>query len=245
MPRPLIFVGSRQCMMALANIAELNGIEILGILDHHYWGNTDSIGNIPVIGDERWLLDVNNTQAQTWLTGCDFFAANYWNGQQSKNPNLQKLRQDRIKILEQSRASIINLIHPSVNIYKLNSKYHNVRLGKGIEIHDDCWISLDHTTIGDYCSIQNNSRIGHDAVLGNNVIISPDAWMFNCEIGNDVFIGMSSMIDIIEVSRREKSLISIGNNSSVWANARITRDIPDNSIYTNNNRILKKLNDRN
>lgn len=241
MSRPLIFVGSRQCMMALANIAELNGIEIAGILDHHYWGNTESIGNIPIIGDERWLLDKDNIQAQTWLLEYDFFVANYWNGQQSKNLNIQKLRQDRINILEQSQARVINLIHPSVNIYKLTSKYQNVQLGKGIEIHDDCWISLDHTKIGDYCSIQNNSRVGHDAILGKNVIVSPDAWMFDCEIGNDSFIGMSSMIDIIEVSRRENHLIRIGNNSSVWANSRIIRDVPGDSIYTNTNRILKKF----
>ena len=37
--RPLIFVGSRNKQALLHIAAELNGYEILGILDHHYYGD--------------------------------------------------------------------------------------------------------------------------------------------------------------------------------------------------------------
>ena len=36
--RPVVFVGTRQNMEPLIEIAELNGIEILGILDRFYVG---------------------------------------------------------------------------------------------------------------------------------------------------------------------------------------------------------------
>jgi len=77
MNRPIIFVGSRQGMAQLAVVADLSGMQILGILDHHYYGNTDTIADIPVIGDERWLLDPENAQAKSWIEECDFFPANY------------------------------------------------------------------------------------------------------------------------------------------------------------------------
>ena len=44
-------------MNRLFIVADLAGYEIIGILDHHYYGNTDNINGVPVIGDERWLLD--------------------------------------------------------------------------------------------------------------------------------------------------------------------------------------------
>ena len=79
--RPLIFVGSRQMMRELAVIAELNDIEVLGILDHHY---PDQIaGDLSVIGDERTLLDPDNKQAQQWLRTCNFFPGNWHNGEQA------------------------------------------------------------------------------------------------------------------------------------------------------------------
>ena len=114
MSRPLIFVGSRQCISLLESIAILNDIEVVGIIDHHYYGNKEEINGIPIIGDERWLLQ-DNTQAKQWIRTCDFFPANYWDGQQYNNqgPNLQKLRQDRINLLDQSGVSVINLIHPT------------------------------------------------------------------------------------------------------------------------------------
>ena len=147
MKRPLIFVGSRQMMRSLATIAELNQIEVVGILDHHYWNNTESIGGIPVIGDERWLLDNSNSQAQKWLAQCDFFAANWWTGSQHLNdpgPDLGLLRMQRIAVLEKSQANVINLIHPNarVPVNRPQSKYSNYKLGRGILIDDDCWLYL-------------------------------------------------------------------------------------------------------
>lgn len=240
MSRPLIFVGSRNDFPNLALIAELRGIEVLGILDHHYYGNTDTMSNIPVIGDERWLLDVSNTQAQKWLKTCDFFPANWYDGSQPFNKiDMLKLRLDRISILEQSGANIINLIHPNASVDGLNSKYAiNFKLGRGILIDDMCWISINNTQIGDYSQIAIGVGIGHNAIIGKNVAVAPWATLPRCNIGDNTVIGMHAKIDVIAAYR--PGTLTIGSGSTVWANALISKDVPDNSIYTDKGRIFKK-----
>ena len=242
MARPLIFVGSRNDISRAAQIADLNNIEILGILDHHYYGNTDSLSTIPVIGDERWLLDTNNTQAQQWLQTCDFFQANYWNGSQAvgNEVDIHALRKQRISILEESNANVINLIHPGAKIEGLYSKYScDFKLGRGIIIHDNCWISLSDISIADYCQIELGTNLAHNTHIGKNTAIAPWVTLSNHHIGSDCFIGMHSKSNMIAVHRHD--VLKIGNNVTVWAHSLIEKHIPDDHIYTNTNRIFKKF----
>ena len=238
MPRPLIFVGSRLLMRQLALVAELNNIEVLGILDHHYWGNTNSICDIPVIGDERWLLNQDNYQSQQWLQDCDFFPANWWNGNQHTNKSsldLQDLRKQRINILEISRANVINLIHP--DSFPPVSKYADFEIGKGVFVDAGCWFSIDRVRIGNYCGIEVGSRISHNTTLGENVLIAPEVFLCNCTIGEDSFVGTRC-----HTSGRRSTTIDIGKNCTIWAGAELIKSVPDNSIYTHTNRVMKKLN---
>lgn len=238
--KPLIFVGSRYEQALLHLIADLNGHEILGILDHHYYGSdTKEINHVPYIGDERWLLDNNNVQAQQWLRTCNFFLANVWNGNQHTNPdtiNLQKLRLDRIKILEDSKANVINLIHPSSMSLGSGSKYASLKLGKGIYIDDNCYVCPHQVTIGDYGMVMMNAKIASNSHLGFNVCIGPSAYTHTCTIGDNSFIGMFTKISL----NHKVGTIHIGNNVTTWANSDVKTHIPDNYIHTDQGRILKK-----
>jgi carbonic anhydrase/acetyltransferase-like protein (isoleucine patch superfamily) len=238
MSRPLIFVGCRQQMRQTALLAELNNIEIAGILDHHYYGNTDSVGGVPVIGDERWLLDANNRQAQDWLQSCDFFPANWHNGSQQlgRGLDLELLRLQRIGILEQSGANVINLIHPNSSMYGLTSKYADFKMGRGILIDDMTWISIDSVEIGDYCAISLGTKISHHVTLGKNVMFAAENYIHSCTVGSNTFFGMYSRIS----ARHKISRLTIGDNCTVWAGAEVKKSIPDNKIYTHTNRILTK-----
>jgi acetyltransferase-like isoleucine patch superfamily enzyme len=240
--RPLIFVGSRQKMSRLAFAAELLGIEVLGILDYHYYGNTADISGIPVIGDERWLLDDTNTQAQTWKDTCDFFPGNWWEGKQPTDktrPDLGLLRQQRIDVLEQTKVNVINLINPLSVIENPNSQYANVNFGRGIFIDSDCWISNNFIDIGDYCSISYGTKISWHTRLGKNVCVGPNTYLYSCDIGDNSYFGMFSKIDI---SRSQQEKITIGKNCTVWSNCSVVKDVEDNKIYTDTNRTFKKLN---
>jgi acetyltransferase-like isoleucine patch superfamily enzyme len=239
--RPLIFVGSRQKLVRLAVVADLNGIEIKGILDHHYYGNTDQICQIPIIGDERWLLDKTNSLAQEWKRDCDFFIANWNDGSQGLDGiDLGELRKQRIDLLELSGVNVINLIHPDSKIRDIDSKYANIKLGRGIFIDDDCWIDgTDNVEIGDYNVISTGCTITHDVKLGKNVMVAPEVFLYGCEVGDNTYFGMFSRINYHKY--RSITSISIGTNCTIWTGAEVTKSIPDNSIYTDAKRIFKKI----
>ena len=242
MLRPLIFVGSRNDIAGVAQIAEFSGVEILGILDYHYYGNTDSMSNIPVIGDERWLLDSDNKQAKQWLQTCDFFPVNWWEGNQpvAGHLDLQELRRQRISILEQSGATVTNLFHPGAKIDGLRSKVtYNFKLGRGILIDDNCWISPNEVCISDYCQFSIGVNIGHHTQLGRNTTVAPWTTLTRHHIGSDCFIGMHSKTDMVGVFKY--GIMETGDNVTVWANSLIGKPTPSDHIYTNTNRILKKF----
>lgn len=240
--RPLIFVGSRQKMSRLAFAAESLGIEVLGILDHHYYGNTVDISGIPVIGDERWLLDSTHSQAQAWKDSCDFFPANWWDGSQQLDKTLVDLgllRQQRIDILEQSQVNVINLINPLTVIENPNSEYANIKFGKGIFIDSDCWISNTNVEIGDYCAVAYGVKISWHTRLGKNVTLAPSSYLYSCDIGDNSYFGMFSKIDL---TRTQQDHITIGKNVTIWSNSSVIKDVADNKIYTDKHRAFKKFN---
>lgn len=240
MNRPLIFIGSRQKLVRLAVVAEANNIEIKGILDHHYYGNTESMWGIPIIGDERWLLDSTNEQANQWLQDCDFFVANWPNGAQALpgQLDLSDLRLERISILEKSGASVVNLIHPN-SIRGLESRYNNIKLGKGIFIDDDCWIdATDSVSIGNYSVISTGCKLTHYAKLGTNVLLAPEVYLYNCEVADNCYFGMHSRINLQK--NKNLDIVTIGKNSTVWTGSEVNKNIPDNSIFTDQQRIFKK-----
>jgi acetyltransferase-like isoleucine patch superfamily enzyme len=240
MSKPLILIGSRQKLVRLAVVAELNSIEIKGILDHHYYGNTNSIWNIPVIGDERWLLDHNNQQANQWREECDFFVANWSKGSQTfgNDLDLSALRLSRIDLVEQANVSVINLIHPN-SIQNLTSKYADIKLGKGIFIDDDCWVdATDSVEIGDYSVISTGCKLTHHAKLGKNVMLAPEVYLYNCEIADNSYFGMYSRINLQK--NKNIDIVTVGKNSTIWAGAEVDKHVPSNSIFTDSQRIFKK-----
>jgi len=221
-------------MRDLATIAELNGIEILGILDHHYWGQQDSIANIPVIGDERWLLDPEHKLATSWRQDCVFFPGNWDIGQQ--NGFLQKLRLERINLLDQAQVEVINLIHPSASIPLTNSRYSDYKLGRGVLIHANVFHSGTEVVIGDYCSFLCGTIISENSTIERNVTVCPAVFVSHSHIKENTVMGWYSRTNHT-FQRRD---LVIGKNVSVWTSAEIVKDIPDNCMYTHDGRILTK-----
>lgn len=220
----------------LACIAELNDIEIIGILDHHYLDQT--IAGIPVLGDERCLLDPDNKQAQQWLQTCDFFPAN-WHGGEQYCPgqiDLPALRLERIRILEESDANVINLIHPDSCIKGLSSRYANYQIGRGVQIHANVYHGIDNIKIGDYCAFMSGNTCAHDVTLGRNVLVAPETYLYNCKIEDNSYIGIYSRVNPI----KKKGIISLGKNVTIWNSAEVVKDVPESCFYTTDGRIMTK-----
>lgn len=238
--KPLIFIGSRYLLPELAVVAEAQGYEILGILDYQFWGNTDSICNIPVIGDERWLLDPDHHQAELWRQTCTFFVATFYHGQQfcqTDDGNIEKLRWDRIQLTKQLNLDVCNLIHPDAKVLGLNSRYSSTNIGRGIFLAQGVDLSIFDVSIGDHCQVGWNSGIGHGARLAENVLVGPYCCLYRISVGSNSYIGINSKVDFNSSLNQN---ISIGAWSTVWGNCTLGRDVPDNHILTSTGRCLRK-----
>jgi len=104
---------------------------------------------------------------------------------------------------------------------------HLTSIGNYCYIGRYCY--LTRVKIGNYCSIANNVSIGqgeHDLTkISTNSIFYDNAFTEltkgDCEIGNDVWIGVDSII---------KRGIKIGNGAVIGANSVVTKDVPPYTI---------------
>ena len=106
--KKLILVGSRRNLDDIVSAAQVCGYKIIGILDKHYWGNTQEICGIPVIGSEEELLVPDNKWSK-----YNFFPANWWDGKQAIGDNTfdgDQLRKERLDLLDKAEGHVINLI---------------------------------------------------------------------------------------------------------------------------------------
>jgi acetyltransferase-like isoleucine patch superfamily enzyme len=238
--RPLIFVGSRNLINDMAIAAETDGREIIGVLDQRFWGNQATVGGgkIPVIGSEDWLLDTNNATAQQWLRTCDFIVASYWDGGQHLEGGFDpgQARLNQIRILEQSGANIINLIHPSAMVDGLYSRYGDITIGRGVFLNRGFLTVSSGVSIGDHFVGEASAVLGDGVTIGHNTIMAPHAFAYQCSIGSNVYMGAFTRVNIWH----KKSPINIGNNVTIFTNAEVIKDIPDGHMYTADGRVLRK-----
>lgn len=239
MKRPIIFIGTRNLINDMAIAADLSGHEVLGVLDSRYHGIQDTVGGcVPVIGNEQWLLDSNNAQAQQWLRTCDFIVGSYWDGGQhvGKNYHPGLVRQRHIQIAEQSGAQLINLVHPDAMI-DLHHRYSDIKIGRGCFFNRGSLSVASGVTIGNHFVAEAGTGVGDRVTIGNNVILAPGTFLYQCNIGNNVYFGAWTRINIWH----KKAPIDIGNDVTVFTNAEVTKDIPAGYMYTADGRILRKL----
>ena len=230
MLKPLILVGSRNNITDVVYTAQDCGYEIVGILDSHYWGNTESIDGVPVIGSEQEILD-----SDCKWNSCDFFLADWWDGSQDLSGQGQDggaLRQKRIQLLEDARVNVINLIHPTAEFFH---RFDTVKMGKGNLILGHS-IFISHITIGNYSVVDWRCNIGTGTQIGNNVIVGATTTTAHTIIGDNVRIGVGCIC-----LNRKKDYTIIGANSIIYVGSLVIQDIPENSVYTMHGRMKSRI----
>lgn len=220
--KKLILVGSRQNLDDITCAARVCGYEIIGILDKHYWGNTATICDIPVIGSEEELLVPGNKWAKH-----NFFPANWWDGKQAIGDRMydgDTLRKERLALLDRAGVNVINLITDPL-IHWIHFK-KNFKVGKGVLILAGTKIGAN-VSIEDYCVIDWDVRL-IDSSLSRNTIIGAATTLAHVRTGENVRIGVSSML----IPSRKKDLLTVGNNAIIYIGSLVLDDVPDNSVYT-------------
>lgn len=228
--KKLILVGSRQNLTDIIYTARDTGYEVIGILDKHYFGNTETIDGIPVIGSEDELLDENSH----WRAHS-FFPANWWDGTQDLSGQGQdggQLRQQRIELLEKSKVEVINLIHPTATFFH---KFDTVTIGRGNLILGHAKFT-SHISIGNYNVIDWDCNIGTGTTITNNVIVGATTTTAHVSLLDNTRIGVGCIL-----IPRKSDHMTIGPNSVVYIGSTCTVSVPPNSVFTMHGRTRQRI----
>lgn len=171
--KQLVFLGSNHNLRQMADIADMLGYEVMGIVDQDYFGNTDYICNIPVIGNEL-----------TWdKKDYVYFNAVNYNPLASHQRNNAK-RQQLQELASEKQLTCINLIHPAAIVAP------TVRLGHNIMICAGAIVS-NYATLNSYCQIREQSYIAHNAVIGAGAVVQVQGY-----VGSEIVVGDNAYIGI-------------------------------------------------
>jgi acetyltransferase-like isoleucine patch superfamily enzyme len=244
-PKPIIFVGVRMAIDMIQHVAEDCGYRVVGIIDKYYYGNTEKIKGIPIIGSEDWLLDPDNKQAQYWLKNYNFALTSWWDGRQylgRHGLDNEALRCQRAELLEQAGANCPPLIHPSV---KFRGRKEKVQIGKGTIIESDCTFG-PNITIGKFCYLDWCVSMYTNVHLQNNVIVGAKANLGETTVDDNARLGVATLTAPIGLKQNDH--ITVGKNSVIWMGCHAYKNIPDDHVWTKGDKIIaryKKPNEEN
>ena len=181
--RPLIFLGSSMNISKLADVCQLTGIKIAGIIDNDYWGNTDSISGIPVIDSESCFDDPE--RLAYYRSNYNFFCATNWSPETDPVTTRNREKRSRlIDIIDQLNLPCVSLVDP------LSRVASTARIGRDVYI-DAFALVESHCEIHDHATVFAFVGVGHHTHLMRNSVLQR-----HCSIGGemtfepDVFIGI-------------------------------------------------------
>jgi UDP-3-O-[3-hydroxymyristoyl] glucosamine N-acyltransferase len=220
--KPLIFLGGSLGLDSYTRVCELTDVPIHGILDDNYFGNTDSLCDVPVVGSEN-IFDFESKKHQ-----YNFFIGASMSTDSPKNM-IKRLKM--IDIVNRYNLTCSTLIHPHSEVYS------------GAVLAQGCYVGYcaglqNRVTVGAHSLIMPWVGIGHDCNIGSNTILNRNAWSVGCvTIGNNVVVGTHSGL--------AKNNCVVGNNSVIHPGITVLRDVEENEIVSiggkNSRRIYKEV----
>lgn len=161
--KPLIFLGSNIVLEIFTESCEDLGIQVHGIMDKDYWGNTDSLCGVPVIDTEEAFNDP--VRLQYYKENFNFFCAVNWiplaDAVSTRN---REKRKYLIDLIEKHDLNCISIVD------KFSKMSRHSTVGKGCFIDGYTHI-MPRVTVGDFTNIYTHSHVAHDAVIGKNCVI--------------------------------------------------------------------------
>ena len=183
--KPIVFVGHRRNLYDVLLVANDLGRNVVGLIDKYFYGNTDEVCGVPIIGADSILED------RAFVEDHDFFLTSWWDGNENlDNPEHSgdNLRKTRIKLLEDNGIKCTNLMHPDCK------QLANTELGHGIIAMPFSGIS-HFCRVGDYSVVDWYTYIGHGCTIGKNVIVGARSTLAGgITVEDNVRIGLSVTI---------------------------------------------------
>jgi UDP-3-O-[3-hydroxymyristoyl] glucosamine N-acyltransferase len=224
--KPLIFLGSSQGISIYIECCESIGIEVAGIIDNDYYGNTATIEHIPVIDGNGAFLDVE--KIAYYRENFNFFCAVNWLPMQDEiSTRNRKKRQDFISLTQQHNLSVISLVDPRAMISKSASIGHGCFVG-GLSVVEP------HAKLEDFSTVWYNTGIAHNSVVGFNSILQRWVGMVgHAQIKDNVYMSPYSVL--------LKSNIVVNSNAWIQPGIMVLRDVAENEIVAINGKNTRRI----
>lgn len=179
--KPLIFLGTNLCLGKYIDVCKENGIEIYGIIDTDYYGNTDSIDGIDVIDSEQGLIEKSS-----FYKDFNFFCATNWGPERSSVATRNREKRHRqINLLDNLKLDVISLIDSKAKISSTCS------IGRGCYV--DCFALIEpHCILEDYVNIFAYVGLGHHTRVDRNSVIQRHCSIAgNAHFEKNCFLGVA------------------------------------------------------
>ncbi len=214
MNKPIIFLGSSMAMTMFVEAADHMGIPIHGIIDKDYYGNTDTLHELPVIDSEE-CFD-NAEKLNYYRDNFQFFVAvNPLPMQDATTTRNREKRYRLIDLVKQHNLECATLISKMTSISPKSTIGKNVFIGNLVTAEP-------YVSVGDFTNIWGLLVIGHHAQIGENCCIQRHTDVYgSAKIGNDVHL--SGFSGIVEEC-------SIGDGAWIQPGIRVHRDVKPGEI---------------
>ena len=184
MQKKIIFLGHSLNIQRHFEIAHCMGLEPVGFVDKHYFGNTSTLNNLPVIGTEDDMESIIYRYPDCfYFVGISFGIS---------NNDMQSLANQRrckmIDLIRDHNLPSINLIHPSAVTGR------DLSLGQGIFI-DALSRIQNGSDLADFCFIKEQCCVTHHAKIGFNTTVCQQTYVGAAvEIGSHCYIGIKNAL---------------------------------------------------
>jgi NDP-sugar pyrophosphorylase family protein len=224
--KPLIILGSRKPIGKIKRVCRQHKIEIAGMIDGDYFGNTEWFEDILVIDSEQAFLDPD--KLSYYKTNFNFFLATSWTPE--SNQIMTRNRQRRnylISLIEKYDLPCVSLIDRSSMIDP------SAKIGKNVFI--DCFCIVEESaTIGDFTAMYGFSGIAHNCIVGKNCVIHGKAGTTSdCIIEDECYLGINSGL--------WRSNIILKKGTVVHPNLAVHRSTEENEIISLAGKDLRRI----
>ena len=209
--KQLVFLGASANISIYAETASRQGLSIAGIVDQDYFGNTNTICDIPVIGSEETFFNSN-------YDDYVIFIGSNWSPHPTHARDTNK-RLNFIKLINQFNIKPINLIDPTAIVS------NSATLGSGIFIGSNVTVE-PHCSIDNFVQLFYNVSVGYGSIVGENCSIQNNSTLIT-HMGKNSFVGMTSKIFPYFAS----DYIKIGDDVLVYPNMCVHNNLENNFIF--------------
>lgn len=194
---PTIILGAGGHARVLIDALQLNGYNIMGLVDNDVDKIDGSILGIPVIGSDTVIYNYSPVEVQL-VNGLGSISSTV-------------MRERLYKTFKTFGYQFISIVHPSAIIAR------NVQLHEGIQVMAGAVIQTD-SYIGENSIVNTKASVDHECRIGSHVHIAPGAILSGgVQVGDGVHIGTGATII---------QGVKIGQGSLIAAGAVVVRDVP-------------------